>query len=77
MHRALGLLRRRALVKKRVGSGGGGRLRDIYAVLFRNHRLLPDSVGRQNPWVMFDMLDSLDNGADFEENEHLKMLYDV
>lgn len=78
MHRALGLLCGCAVVKKRVGSGGDGRLRDVYAAIFKSHRLLPDAVGRQNPWVLFAMLDELEGGeTDHEKSEHLSMLYDV
>lgn len=54
-------------------------MRDIYPVLLRCHHLLPDEVGRQNPWVLFRLLDSLEEDADFSEiegnNEHLKMFY--
>lgn len=41
--------------------------------------MLPDEVGRQNPWVLFRLLDGLEEDADFSEieynNEHLKMFY--
>lgn len=54
-------------------------MRDIYPVLLRCHHLLPDEVGRQNPWVLFRLLDGLEEDADFSEiegnNEHLKMFY--
>ena len=59
-------------------------MRDIYPVFFKHFRLLPDALGRQNPWILFDMLDRLDDEenekegeTDFAENDHLKMLYDV
>lgn len=68
-------------------------MREIYPMFFKHFRLLPDALGRQNPWVLFDMLDRLDDGenekdeknekneknkkTDFAGNDHLKMLYDV
>ncbi len=57
-------------------SGGDGRLRDIYPLMLKYHHLLPDAVGKQNPWALFAMLD----GADEEDNEeytsgHLRMFY--
>lgn len=50
-------------------------MRDIYPVLFRHHHLLPDEVGRQNPWVLFRMLDGLGEDTAEYTNEHLKMFY--
>lgn len=56
-------------------SGGGGVLRDIYPMFLRYYHILPDEVGRQNPWVLMKMLDGL--GEDDEEytDEHLRMFY--
>ncbi|MBQ8301327.1 MAG: hypothetical protein IJX57_05125 [Clostridia bacterium] len=72
----MGLLCRCVSIKKRVTSGdGGGALRDIYPVLLRHHHLLPDEVGRQNPWVLFTMLDGLGEEETDYSNEHLKMFY--
>ncbi len=53
-------------------------MRDIYALFFKYHHLLPDEVGRQNPWVLMKLLDSL--GADAEEtgeraDDYLNMFY--
>ncbi len=57
-------------------SGGRGTLRDIYPILFQCHHLLPDEVGRQNPWVMFRMLDAMEDDTEKEyKNEHLRMFY--
>lgn len=56
-------------------SGGGGRLRDIYPMLLKYHHLLPDAVGRQNPWVLFSLLDGLEEDAEEYTNEHLRMFY--
>ncbi|MBQ2664093.1 MAG: hypothetical protein IJP94_00865 [Clostridia bacterium] len=57
-------------------SGRGGTLREIYTLLFEYHHLLPDEIGRQNPWVMMRLLDSLGGNTDeVEYNDHLKMFY--
>lgn len=50
-------------------------LRDIYPVLLQCHHLLPDAVGRQNPRVLFKMLDALGDDNDVSKNEHLRMFY--
>lgn len=52
-------------------------LRDIYPLLLRHHHLLPDAVGKQNPWVLFRLLDGLDSDGEDEinKNEHLRMFY--
>lgn len=50
-------------------------LRDIYPLLLQHHHLLPDAVGRQNPWVLFRLLDSLESGTEEYTNKHLKMFY--
>lgn len=48
-------------------------------MLLECHHLLPDAVGRQNPWVLFDMLDRMSEGAEDNTNEHksdyLKIFY--
>ena len=58
-------------------SGSGGKLREMYASMFTYHRLLPDVVGKQNPWAFFKMLDALDaeTNADIDGNEYLEMFY--
>lgn len=57
-------------------SGGSGVLRDIYPVLFEYRRLLPDEIGRQNPWVFFRLLDGLGNDTEEEiTDDYLKMFY--
>ncbi|MCC8160200.1 MAG: hypothetical protein LIO53_02605 [Oscillospiraceae bacterium] len=50
-------------------------LRDIYPLLLKYHHLLPDEVGRQNPWVLFGLLDGLERDSGFHKNEHLRMFY--
>lgn len=37
------------------GGSNGGKLRDIYALMFKVHHLLPDEVGRQTPRVLFEI----------------------
>lgn len=32
---------------------------DLYGQLFKTHGLLPDVVARQDPWLLFMMLDGL------------------
>ncbi len=67
--------------KKRVKSGsdnGSGKLRDLYAALFRAHGIMPDEVGRQNPARLFEMIDSFaeDNQEDYTGSDpYLKMFY--
>ena len=53
-------------------------MRDIYAMFLKYHHLLPDEVGRQNPWVLMKLLDSL--GEDAEDagepaGDYLNMFY--
>lgn len=68
--------------KKRRSSGGGnnggGKIRDIYATMFKMHHLLPDEVGRQDPRILFDMLDALSGGgaeAYTGSDPYLRMFY--
>ncbi len=56
-------------------SGSGGALRDIYPLLLKYHHMLPDEVGRQNPWVLMKLLDGLGDGTEEYTNEHLRMFY--
>lgn len=69
------LLCRGIVFKKRVRSGGKGMLRDIYPIFLQYHHLLPDQVGRQNPIVLFKLLDSMGGEQTEYANEHLKMFY--
>ena len=50
-------------------------LRDIYTMFLTYHHILPDEVGRQNPWVLFKMLDGLNEDTEDYDNEHLRMFY--
>lgn len=48
--------------------------------MFKNYHMLPDEVGRQNPRILMDMLDNLNNYNDEEEDytggdPYLKMFY--
>ena len=47
-------------IKKRVKSGGngGGKLSDLYAILFRSRGIMPDVLDRQDPKRLLDLLDS-------------------
>lgn len=49
----------------------------MYAAMFTYHNLLPDEVGRQRPQALFDMLDTLSDGAqaDIDGDEYLQMFY--
>lgn len=56
--------------KKRVRSGnetGSGKLRDLYAVLFRSKGIMPDTLAKQDPKRLLDLLDSL---ADEKQEEY-------
>lgn len=44
-------------------------------MLFKCHHLLPDEVGRQNPIVLFRMLDGLNEDEGEYTDEHLRMFY--
>lgn len=44
-------------------------------MLLECHHLLPDEVGRQNPFVLFRMLDGLGEDGEEYKNEHLRMFY--
>ena len=50
-------------------------LRDIYTMFLTYHHILPDEFGRQNPWVLFKMLDGLNEDTEGYDNEHLRMFY--
>lgn len=52
----------------------------MYTVLFKVWGLLPDEVGKQNPFMLFRLLDDLERAdeqlsSEGEMNEHLKMFY--
>ena len=50
-------------------------MRDIYAMFFKYYHILPFEVGKQNPGILFDMLDSLDTDRDIPNSEYLNMFY--
>ncbi len=50
-------------------------LRDIYPVFLQYYHLLPDEVGRQNPWTLFYLLDAAGDDTEEYASEHLKMFY--
>lgn len=52
-------------------------LRMIYTTLFKMCNILPDEAGRQSPFVLFRMLDSLSSSDEDDRSwsGHLKMFY--
>lgn len=49
--------------KKRANSGNGGnggKIRDVYAALYLERGIMPDTVARQDPKILFDMMDTID-----------------
>ena len=54
-------------------------LRSLYGALFKGCRILPDELGRQSPFVLFEMLHQLssDNNDDDDRSlsGHLQMFY--
>lgn len=69
MYETLGFLCGRAFAKKRRSSAGGkgennGSLKDIYTQMFKYHHLLPDEVGRQDPKMLFELIDGLNDDND-------------
>lgn len=80
MYGIMEILYRRVDNKKRVKGGNSESqpLRKIYAQWFEKRGLLPDVISRQNPFVLFRMIDDL--GDDEEEeytgnDPYLKMFY--
>ncbi len=75
----MGLLRRRINVKKRVkGNNAENRpLRTLYADMFKGRGLLPDILSRQSPFVLFKMLDDLDDTMEeyMGDDPYLKIFY--
>ena len=67
-------------IKKRVkGNNSKSRpLRTLYADWFRQRGLLPDVISKQNPFVLFKMIDDLEDDTedDYTGNDpDLKMFY--
>ncbi|MBQ7574637.1 MAG: hypothetical protein IJT23_10315 [Clostridia bacterium] len=44
-------------------------------MFFRYYHILPFEVGKQNPVILFDMLDSLDTEQDIPDSGYLNMFY--
>ena len=49
-------------------------------MFFRLWGILPDEAGKQNPFMLFKLLDGLEgteepSSSDIEMNEHLRMFY--
>lgn len=55
--------------KKRVksDSGKGGRARDIYGTMFKSKGILPNDLARQDPKLLFTVLNQLED----EETEEI------
>lgn len=51
-------------------------MRDIYTLMFKYYKLLPDTVAKQPPSLLFKVLDGLNDSED-EENipDELKWFY--
>ena len=67
-------------IKKRVkGNNSKSRpLRTLYADWFRQRGLLPDVISKQNPFVLFKMIDDLEDDTEevYTGNDpYLKMFY--
>lgn len=79
MYHIMGLLFGCAHLKKRVkgNSSVNKPLRTLYADLFRKRGLLPDTLMKQNPFVLFRMLDDMDDTTEeYAGNDpYLKMFY--
>ena len=78
MHQIMGLLCGGAFGKKLSSSGGEGRpLRSLYTDFFIHCNLLPDAVGKQNPFILLKMLSDLSEDDDdrLYTSGHLRMLY--
>ena len=75
----MGILCGGIILKNLKPSGGEGvPLRSLYGALFKGCRILPDELGRQNPFVLFDMLQQLsqdDNDDRSQMSGHLRMFY--
>ena len=82
MYGTVEILCRRIDIKKRVKGGNSESqpLRQIYAQWFKQRGLLPDVISRQNPFVLFRMIDDLDDDTvdTYTGNDpYLKMFYGI
>lgn len=71
--------RNKKRVTPRGGSSSGGKyskFRELYAVLWRSNGVLPSELAKQDPRLLFCMLDT-DNEPELPENmsPYLKMFY--
>ena len=66
MYGIMEILYRRVDIKKRVkGNNSKSRpLRTLYADWFRQRGLLPDVISKQNPFVLFKMIDDLEDDTE-------------
>ena len=68
-------------VKKRVKGSNSSKsqpLRTLYADWFRQRGLLPNVISKQNPFVLFKMIDDLEDDTEevYKGNDsYLKMFY--
>lgn len=54
----------------------GGKLSDLYGVMFKNYRILPSEIAKQDPKLLFCMLDDLGEDEEYGgDDPYLKMFY--
>ena len=81
MYGIMEILYRRAGNKKRVKGSNSSKsqpLRTLYADWFRQRGLLPNVISKQNPFVLFKMIDDLEDDTEevYTGNDpYLKMFY--
>lgn len=63
--------------KKKVTSskGDGVAFRKLYGFFMKKFGIMPDSVARQNPILLFEALDEDERQEEVILSEHLKMFY--
>ncbi len=51
-------------------------MRSLYATCFRQYHMLPDEVGRQRPYMLFAMLDDIEEDEEYTGGDpYLDMFY--